>query len=140
MRTDARPTAFSGIRGSGVSVNRGLSKRPERKIWPAEQYSLNEKCVNNADYCCNVVYARLTDRQTHLFNGLFSWTTRVSQYQKVKRIWILMKQEMTGWQWHQLDHIICTSLQSDHHANTSSLNFYMPDALPNAKPTASKLD
>jgi len=36
-----------------------------------------------------------------------------------------MKQEMTGWQWHQLDQmqIICTSLQTDNHASTSSLNF-----------------
>jgi len=42
-----------------------------------------------------------------------------------------MKQEMTGWQWHQLDHmqIICTSLQTDNHASTSSLSFYRPDAL-----------
>jgi len=31
---------------------------------------------------------------------------------------------MTGWQWHQLDHmeIICTSLQTDNYASTSSLN------------------
>jgi len=36
-----------------------------------------------------------------------------------------MKQEMMGWQWHQLDHveIICTSLQTGNHASTSSLNF-----------------
>jgi len=36
-----------------------------------------------------------------------------------------MKQEMTGWQRHQLDHkqIICTSLKKDNHASTSSLNF-----------------
>jgi len=29
-----------------------------------------------------------------------------------------------GWQWHQLDNIqiICTSLQADNHAITSSLN------------------
>jgi len=35
-------------------------------------------------------------------------------------------------QWHQLDHMqtICTSLQTDNHTNTSSLNFYRPDALP----------
>jgi len=28
---------------------------------------------------------------------------------------------MTGWQWHQLDHmqIICASLQTDNHARTS---------------------
>jgi len=30
---------------------------------------------------------------------------------------------MMGWQWHQLDHmqIICTSLQTDNHASTSSV-------------------
>jgi len=40
-------------------------------------------------------------------------------------VWILMKQEMMGWQWHQLDHkqIICTSLQTDNHASTLSLIF-----------------
>jgi len=36
-----------------------------------------------------------------------------------------MKQDMTEWQWHQLDHmqIICTSLQRYNHASISSLNF-----------------
>ena len=36
-----------------------------------------------------------------------------------------MKQETTGYQWHQLDHmqIICTLLQTDNHASASSLNF-----------------
>jgi len=33
---------------------------------------------------------------------------------------------------------ICTSLQTDNHANTSSLNFYRLDALPDAKTTVSK--
>ena len=35
-------------------------------------------------------------------------------------------------QWHQLDHMqtICTSLQTDNHTDTSSLNFYRPDAPP----------
>jgi len=43
-------------------------------------------------------------------------------------------------QWHQLDHkqTICTSLQTDNHINTSSLNFYRLDALPDAEPTVSK--
>jgi len=47
---------------------------------------------------------------------------------------------MTGWQWHQLDHlqIICTALQTDNHASTSSLNFYRPDALPDTQPTTVK--
>jgi len=37
-----------------------------------------------------------------------------------------MKQEMTGWQWHQLDHMqdICILLQKDNHASTSSLSYY----------------
>jgi len=43
---------------------------------------------------------------------------------KVKPVWILMKQGMMRWQWNQLDHmqIICTSLQTDNHSSTSSLN------------------
>jgi len=52
-----------------------------------------------------------------------------------------MKQEIMGWQWHQLDHveIICTLLQTDNHASTSSLNSYKPDALRDAQPTLSRL-
>ena len=48
---------------------------------------------------------------------------------------------MMEWQWHQPNHmqIICTSLQTDNHASTSSFHiFYRPDALPAAQPTASK--
>ena len=47
---------------------------------------------------------------------------------------------VSGWQWHQLDHTqtLCTSLQTDNHTNTSSLNFYRLDALPDAQPTVSK--
>jgi len=45
---------------------------------------------------------------------------------KVKPIWILIKQETLGWQWPQLDHmqIIFTTLQTDNHTRTSSLNFF----------------
>jgi len=37
-----------------------------------------------------------------------------------------MKQEMMGWQWHQLDHMqnICASLQTNNHASTLSLNIF----------------
>jgi len=43
-----------------------------------------------------------------------------------------MKQEMIGWQWHQLDNkqINCTLLQTGNHAGTSPPRFYRPDALP----------
>jgi len=70
----------------------------------------------------------------HPFNGIFSRTTLVSRCQRGKTS--LDVNEAThdgvwGWQWHQLDHMqtICTSLQTDNHTNTSSLNFYRPDAL-----------
>ena len=73
---------------------------------------------------------------TQPFNGLFSRTTWVGRYQKDKPFRILLKQEMTGWQWHRLNHmqIICTSLQTDNHASTSSLHIFtgrMPFLLPN---------
>ena len=75
----------------------------------------------------------------HPFNGLFSRTTWVSWHQTGRPFWILVQQEMMGWQCYQLDHtqIICTSLQTHNHASTSPLSFYRPDALPAAKPTAS---
>jgi len=70
----------------------------------------------------------------------FSRTTQVSRHHKGKPFWILLEQEMTAWQWHQLDHmqIICTSLQTDNHASTSPLSFYTPDALPATQSTVSK--
>jgi len=57
----------------------------------------------------------------HPFNGLFYRTIWGSQHQKGKPFWILLAQEMMGWQWHQLDHMrtICTLLA--HHASTSPL-------------------
>jgi len=60
----------------------------------------------------------------HPFNGLFSRTTWVSRHQKGKPLWILMKQEMMGWQWHQLNHmqIICTSFQTYNYLSISSFN------------------
>jgi len=58
----------------------------------------------------------------------------VSQYQKGKPIWILLKQE-TEWQWHQLGCMqVCTSLQTDNHASTPPLSFFtgrMPFLPPN---------
>jgi len=76
----------------------------------------------------------------HPFNGLFSRTAWISWHQKGRPFWILLEQEMMGWQWHQLAHmqIICTLLQTDNHASTSPLSFYKPDALFAAQPTASK--
>jgi len=77
----------------------------------------------------------------HTFNGRFPRTTWVNRHQKGKISLDLNEARddgVLGWQWHQLDHMqtICTSLQTDNHANTSSLNFL--HALPDAQPTVSK--
>ena len=79
----------------------------------------------------------------HPINGLCSRTTWVSRNQKGKTSVDLSKARndvVLGWQWHKLDHIltICTSLQTDNHTNTSSLNFYGPDALSSSCPMNTK--
>jgi len=78
-----------------------------------------------------------------MFNGLFSGTKSVSRYQKGETRLDLNDARDDGgwkWQWHQLDDMqtICTSLQTDNHTNTSSLNSDRSDALPDAQPTVSK--
>jgi len=39
---------------------------------------------------------------TTTFNSLFSRTTWVSRHQKGTPFWILLEQEIMGWQWHVL--------------------------------------
>ena len=76
---------------------------------------------------------------THPFNGPFSGTTWVSQYQKGKTNLDFTEARDSEWQWHQLGHMqVCTSVQTDNHASTPPLSFYRLDALPAAQPTASK--
>jgi len=64
----------------------------------------------------------------------------VSRYQKGKTDLDFTEARDSEWQWHQLGHMqVCTSLQTDNHINTSSLNFYRLDALPDAQPTNGKM-
>ena len=75
---------------------------------------------------------------THPLNGPSSGTTRVSRYEKGKTNLDFTDARDSKWQWHQLGHMQAyTSLQTDNHANTQTLSFYRPDALPAAQPTAS---
>jgi len=72
-----------------------------------------------------------------------SRTVWVSRYQEDKTSLDLNKTRdagVLGWQRHQLDYMqtICTTLQTDNHTNTSSLNLYRLDALPDALTTVSK--
>ena len=72
---------------------------------------------------------------THPFNGPLSGTTRVGPYQKVKTIWILLKQETvsgSGISW-----AICKSAPSSrHHASTPPLSF-LQAGCPSCRPTNS---
>jgi len=67
----------------------------------------------------------------------FSGQLGKASTRKAEPFQILMKRETMEWQWHQPDHmqISHTSLQTDNHISTSSLNFYELDALPAAQPT-----
>jgi len=59
----------------------------------------------------------------------------VSRYQKGKINLDFTEARDSEWQWHQLSHMqVCTSLQTDNHANTSPLSFFtgrMPFLPPN---------
>jgi len=85
-----------------------------RQKWTAVHYK--------ALSCIHLSRARAT-KDTHLTTS-FPEQPGWSGTRKVKQIWIVMKQEMIGWQWHRWDHmhIICTSLQTGnmpapHHSN-----------------------
>ena len=59
------------------------------------------------------------------FNGPFSWTTRVSPYQKGKTNVDFSEARDSELQWHQLGHMqVCTSWQTNNHASTPPLSFF----------------
>ena len=75
---------------------------------------------------------------THMFNGPFSGTTRVSQYQKGKTNLDFTEARESEWQWHQLGHMqVCTSLQTDNHASTPPLQSFSQARCPSWRPTNS---
>ena len=81
-----------------------------------------------------------THTHTHTLNGPFSGTTQVSRYQKGKTDLDFTEARDSEWQLHQLGHMqVCTSLQTDKERQHSTTRFfYRSDALPAARPTASK--
>jgi len=104
-----------------VDGNLGCNVLPERK-----------------QFCCeNFVFD--TNTHTHTFNGPFLGLPGWASTRMIKINLDFSEVRHSEWHWHQLGHMqVCTSLQTDNHASTSPLSFYRPDALPAAKPTASK--
>jgi len=74
------------------------------------------------------------------FNGLFSMTAFINQYQKGKTILDFTEARDDGVAMASAEpyakHL--HSIQTDNHANISPSNFYRLDALPAAPPTVSK--
>jgi len=61
----------------------------------------------------------------------------VSRYQKGKTNLDFTEARDSQWQWHQLEHMqVCTSLQTDNHANTPPLSF-LQARCPSCHPTNS---
>jgi len=59
----------------------------------------------------------------------------VSRYQKGKTNLDFTEARDSEWQWHQLGHMqVCTSLQTDNHADTSLLSF-LQAGCPSCRPT-----
>ena len=104
------------------------------------QYMFAMMSVPCRGACSECAWLLLLLLVRHLFNGLLSRTSWVSRCQKFRASLDLNEARddvVWGRQWHQLDHAqaISTSLQTDSHTNTPSLNFYRPDALPDTQAT-----
>jgi len=65
-------------------------------------------------------------------------TTWVSRCQKGKTNLDFTEARDSEWQWHQMGHMqVCTSLQTDNHASTSPLSFFLQAGCPSCRPTNS---
>jgi len=92
-------------------------------LWFAILHSAARLLSESVCVCVNVSKCLEVSR-THTFNGPFSRTAQVSQYQKEKTNLDFTEARDSEWQWHQLGHVqICTSLQTDNHTSTPPLSF-----------------
>jgi len=88
-------------------------------------------------YISKKVKDRHIHTHTHPFNGPFSRTTQVSQYQKGKTNLDFTEARASEWQWHQLGHVqVYTLLQTDNHTSTPPLCF-LQAGCPSCRPTNS---
>jgi len=102
-------------------------------LWPHRQQCSADRPTATRNYTATHTHTH----SKHPFNGPFSGTTRVSRYQKGKINVDFTEARDSEWQWHQLGHMqVCTSLQTDNHANTSAISF-LQTGCPSCRPTNS---
>jgi len=79
----------------------------------------------DSDTALRETKALISHTHTHTcLTALFPGTTQVSRYQKGETNLDFAEARDSEWQWHQLEHMqVCTSLQTDNHANTPPLSF-----------------
>jgi len=91
--------------------------------------------TSSLNFCSQMLFLTPNHTHTHPFNGYFSGTTQVSQYQKGKTTLDFTEARDSEWQWHQLGHMqVCTLLQTGNHGSTPLLSFLtgrMPFLPPN---------
>ena len=124
--------SISLIKYSLSSVHEMTSRKSEMLL----NSVLIDNCANLALHSMfSSNFSEFLANITHPFNGPYSGTTRVSQYQKVKTNLDFTEARDSEWKWHQLGHMqVCTSLQTDNHASTPPLSFFtgrMPFLPPN---------
>ena len=98
----------------GLSVFAGL---------PLVRDIQRDRQTNQPRYVCNNRPHRIQCTAIRINNNL-----GISRKRKGKTNLDFTEARDNEWQWHQLGRMqVCTSLQTDNHTNTSSLNFYRPD-------------
>ena len=85
---------------------------------------LQHRWIKEAMLTVESFYLPVSTRHTHPFNDPFPGLPRSAGTRKVKTNLDFTEARDSEWQWHQQGRMqVCTSLQTDNHANTSPLSF-----------------
>ena len=134
-RSRRRANALSCTQHSHLKT---LLCRPSQQTIPLLKSLCRSSLHHSTDDACCWALSLVVDTTTlHTFNGPLSGTAWVSWYQKGKSNLDFTEARDSEWQWHQLGHMqVCTSLQTDYHANTPPLSF-LQAGCPSCRPTHS---
>jgi len=131
-------SAVNSVKQLWKNMRKSLNYKAENRV-PKLRIN-NHEITDPACICAEFNHYFIARAHTHThthFNGPFSGTTRVSQYQKGKTNLDFTEARESEWQRHQLCHMqVCTSLQTDNHASTSTLSF-LQTICPSCRPTNS---